>query len=349
MFIKNRLRPPFRTLYQQGVSKQLLKHLLEFLIRHHKAPPFHPLQLASELSLSKFDALNLILQGVLAGVFEMQWEVFCPRCASTVETLTLLPEIPPDATCPMCHSHFENFADQNVEVLISIHPQLVDSPPSFKSHPHEGNYPPTTALELLGIPLFREKFSDQLLTANTSLKIRRVTVVFTDLIQSTALYEQIGDIRAFQLVNDHFQTLFTGIINHQGGIIKTIGDAVMAILPTPREAVEAALHAKRAIRRLLNTYSLPLASGLKIGIHAGPALIVNLNNTFDLFGSTINIGARLVSVCTPTTVAISEEIAQAADVQALLREHALSTETRFVPLKGLQEDFPVVLVNVPGD
>ncbi len=348
MFIQSRLRAAFRQLSLQSVPMPLLKQLLNFLLDTSiTLSPFQPLQLAEKLSLGKREALHLILKGVLGGLFDMQWEVFCPRCHHSIHSSALLPEVPDTDKCPECHAAFENFADQNVQVLISVHPGLLQSPSSInkqKSHPY--SYPPTTALDFISLPLFREKFGNHLMGVHESLKVRRVTVVFTDLIQSTALYEQIGDITAFQLVNDHFQTLFKEIIHHQGGIVKTIGDSVMAILPTPADALKAAYHAKMAVHLMLSKQNLPLQSGLKIGIHAGPALIVNLNNTFDLFGTTINIGARLVSLSTFSTIAMSRDVAEDPEIHQFLTEHHLSALNRSIILKGFQKPYPIVLVKI---
>ena len=54
------------------------------------------------------------------------------------------------------------------------------------------------------------------------------TFLFTDLQDSTAMYERIGDVTAFDLVRLHFDTLESATRHHGGAIVKTIGDAIMA-------------------------------------------------------------------------------------------------------------------------
>src|SRR3546814_18039453 len=71
--------------------------------------------------------------------------------------------------------------------------------------------------------------------------IAQVTLMFTDLKGSTALYERIGDARAYRLVREHFAFLGEIVREQEGAIVKTVGDAVMAAFPDPAAAVRAAL------------------------------------------------------------------------------------------------------------
>ena len=71
-----------------------------------------------------------------------------------------------------------------------------------------------TADRVTAMQAFRDLFSDQLLRPGDEVAIQRVTLMFTDLRGSTALYESIGDARAYGLVRDHFSFL-TGIVRDQ--------------------------------------------------------------------------------------------------------------------------------------
>src|SRR3546814_11411860 len=71
--------------------------------------------------------------------------------------------------------------------------------------------------------------------------IAQVTLMFTDLKGSTALYERIGDARAYHLVREHFAFLAELVREQDGAIVKTVGDAVMAAFADPAAAVRAAL------------------------------------------------------------------------------------------------------------
>ena len=64
-----------------------------------------------------------------------------------------------------------------------------------------------------------------------------VTLLFTDLKGSTAMYERLGDLNAYALVREHFALLGAAVQEHSGAIVKTIGDAVMAVFSRPTDAL----------------------------------------------------------------------------------------------------------------
>ena len=72
-----------------------------------------------------------------------------------------------------------------------------------------------------------------MLRPGDEVAIGQVTLMFTDLKGSTALYERIGDAAAYHLVRDHFAFLAAEVRENEGAIVKTIGDAVMAAFADP--------------------------------------------------------------------------------------------------------------------
>ena len=58
-----------------------------------------------------------------------------------------------------------------------------------------------------------------------------LSILFTDLKGSTALYQSIGDSAAFRQVMDHFNILRDNVARHHCALIKTIGDTIMVVLP----------------------------------------------------------------------------------------------------------------------
>src|SRR5256714_14151542 len=133
-----------------------------------------------------------------------------------------------------------------------------------------------TAKRMLTNQTFRDVFKADNLNIDQRLKITSLTFLFTDLKGSTALYERVGDLAAFDLVRAHFHALLEIISSDKGAVVKTIGDAVMATFIRPEHAIVAglrmrsamdALNAKRGTRDLVG----------KIGLHDGPCLAVMLN------------------------------------------------------------------------
>lgn len=82
--------------------------------------------------------------------------------------------------------------------------------------------------------------------------VREITVLFTDLKGSTALYERIDDLNAYVQVQGHFEKLLDVTGRHQGAVTKRIGDTVMAAFLTPGDAVQAALEMRNAVEQLNN-------------------------------------------------------------------------------------------------
>ena len=94
---------------------------------------------------------------------------------------------------------------------------------------------------------FRDLFRSEVIRGHEGLGVKDIALLFTDLKGSTALYDRIGDLNAFSLVQQHFDRLQSVTVRHNGAIIKTIGDAVMAAFLNPADAVQAALDMRSEI------------------------------------------------------------------------------------------------------
>ena len=88
---------------------------------------------------------------------------------------------------------------------------------------------------------FRNLFSSEVLAPGMGVSIRNMTVLFSDLKGSTRMYSDIGDSLAYARVRDHFDVLVAIIQRHRGALVKTIGDAVMAVFLSAEDGFEAAL------------------------------------------------------------------------------------------------------------
>src|SRR3974377_121814 len=126
----------------------------------------------------------------------------------------------------------------------------------------------------------RDLYNTDTLDPDQRLKITSLTFLFTDLKGSTALYERVGDLVAYDLVRQHFGVLHEIVASEAGAVVKTIGDAVMATFTTPDRALAAAVRVREAMTPI-NTERGNEDLLLKIGIHEGPCLAVRLNNNQD--------------------------------------------------------------------
>ena len=190
------------------------------------------------------------------------------------------------------------------------------SPSSSRSGPGSGTR--STADRLSATQAFRDLFSDQVLRPGDEVGIGNVALMFTDLKGSTALYEAIGSAPAYRLVRDHFALLAAVVREHDGSVVKTIGDAVMASFADPRDAVAAALAVQGRVAEF-NRRSVGQAITIKLGVHCGPCIAVTLNDRLDYFGSTVNLAARLQSESVGGDIVLSADVLADPRVRDLLR------------------------------
>ncbi len=204
--------------------------------------------------------------------------------------------------------------------------------------------PYLTAKRLLTNQTFRELYRTDTLGVEQRLKIMSLTFLFTDLKGSTELYERVGDLVAYDLVRAHFQILNEIVASESGAVVKTIGDAVMATFPVPHLAVSAALRMRRSMRQL-NEQRGAEDLILKIGIHEGPCLAVNLNDRQDYFGQTVNIASRVQELATDDSIFTTRAIVDDADSARLLSSLGMGTRPRDTTLRGIGDRMPVFAIS----
>ena len=189
-----------------------------------------------------------------------------------------------------------------------------------------------TADRVATLQAFRDLFSDEVLRPGDEVAIRRVTLLFSDLKGSTALYDAIGDAAAYHRVREHFAFLAGIVREHEGAIVKTIGDAVMAAFHDPLQGLAAALAMQDRVAAF-NAASSRAPIILKLGLHEGPCIAVTLNERLDYFGSTVNLAARLQSQSLGGDIVISADLARNGGAEALLQRRNITRET--VLLRGI--------------
>jgi class 3 adenylate cyclase len=193
-----------------------------------------------------------------------------------------------------------------------------------------------TAKRMLSNQTFRDVFKADNLNIDQRLKITSLTFLFTDLKGSTALYERVGDLAAFDLVRAHFQALLEIIASEKGAVVKTIGDAVMATFVRPEHAIVAGLRMRAAMDKL-NAERGGNDLVVKIGIHEGPCLAVMLNERQDYFGQTVNIAARVQGLSTSKAIHITGPVIDAPAVAAILDKEAIVPIQKQAALRGIAD------------
>src|SRR5207244_7828822 len=87
--------------------------------------------------------------------------------------------------------------------------------------------------QLLSFHDFRDLFSEEYIGADVRLGVGEQTLLFTDVVGSTAFYAMRGDPAAFIEIKKHFDEVFAIVTTNKGAVVKTIGDAVMATSGNP--------------------------------------------------------------------------------------------------------------------
>ena len=197
---------------------------------------------------------------------------------------------------------------------------------------------------LLTTQTFRKLFRSETVSVDEGIAVKDITFLFTDLKGSTALYDRIGDPKAYFLVRQHFDTLGNVIQRYEGATVKTIGDAVMATFMTPLDAVRAALEMLHDIEAFNQNISDKLV--LKIGIHSGHSIVVTLNDRLDYFGQTVNIASRVQELADAGDIYMSEDVYSFPGVQEAITHSTISPEQ--VIVKGISEKIQVYKVSRSG-
>ncbi len=202
-----------------------------------------------------------------------------------------------------------------------------------------------TAPEVISLQAFRDLFAEATLRPGDEAAVGQVSLLFSDLRGSTALYERMGDAVAFNIVRDHFAFLAAIVRDHNGAVVKTIGDAVMASFGDPADAVRAALAIQGNIAKFNEAHgggAGGLLLTIKLGVHVGASVMVSLNDRLDYFGSTVNMAARLQGQSGGGDIVVSRAVADDPAVKPLLAVVPAREES--VVLKGFES--PVGFVRV---
>ncbi|HEX4418723.1 MAG TPA: DUF5939 domain-containing protein [Kofleriaceae bacterium] len=186
---------------------------------------------------------------------------------------------------------------------------------------------------LLSFQEFRDLFSEDYIGADVRLGVGEQTVLFTDVVGSTAFYALRGDPAAFVEIKKHFDEVFAIVGANRGAVVKTIGDAVMAAFVDPVDAVRTA----RQIHDAFHPARADTPIRLRISLNTGPCIAVRLNANADFFGGTVNIAAKLQALAEGYQVSISDVTYRAPGVAAYLAEQGAELEPLSYTSKALPE------------
>ncbi len=192
--------------------------------------------------------------------------------------------------------------------------------------------------------------SEKILTSRAALEGERkqVTVLFCDIVGSTALAELLGQEQMHALLSGFFELAMAEVHRYEGTVNQFLGDGFMALFGAPLAHED---HARRAVLAALDMRDALAGAGesfrgleLRMGLNTGPVVVGkigdNLRMDYTAVGDTTNLAARLQQHADPGTILISD--ATERSVEGYVRTQALAA----LEVKGKSE--PIVAFKVEG-
>ena len=146
---------------------------------------------------------------------------------------------------------------------------------------------------------------------------RLVTVVFTDLVDSTALTETLGDKAYAELLADHRSLVRRLVAEHSGQEVNTVGDGILLSFESAHDAVDTAIAIGEALES--QRASGRFTPGLRIGVHAGDVI----DQDDDLVGAVLNVAARICAAAEVGEILVSEPVADKVSTRVGLVDRGL--------------------------
>jgi class 3 adenylate cyclase len=129
----------------------------------------------------------------------------------------------------------------------------------------------------------------------------RVAILFSDIEESTALNERIGDRAWVRLIERHDRMVSRHVKRHAGHVVKSQGDGFMIAFAQPEEAARCGIDVQRELGKR------PDGIRVRIGIHVGKSV----RRGDDLFGRNVAMAARVAAAAEGGEVLVSEPVRDA--------------------------------------
>jgi adenylate cyclase len=156
-------------------------------------------------------------------------------------------------------------------------------------------------------------------------------VLFVDVTDSTKIYESLGDTVALALINGLFARLDKIVAKYSGTVVKTLGDGMVCVFEEADNAFRAACEMQTSVHA--GTQGARNRLQIKVSFTYGPVIL----SKGDVFGDTMNVCARLVTLANPEQILTSAQTVEALSPGMRARCRALFP-TR---IKGKTEEVPV--------
>ena len=134
-----------------------------------------------------------------------------------------------------------------------------------------------------------------------------VSVMFTDIVDSTSLNERVGDEEWVQLLDAHDGVVRRCVAEHRGHIVKSQGDGFMVAFGDPAQAVRAGIAIQDALSQAGHRARRRTPIRVRTGIHTGPVI----ERDGDIFGRNVALAARVAAQARGGQILVSDDVRQA--------------------------------------
>jgi class 3 adenylate cyclase len=163
-----------------------------------------------------------------------------------------------------------------------------------------------------------------------------VTILFSDIEDSSAMFEKLGDLRAQEIVRRHNEIIRRQVTAHNGVEVKSMGDGFMLVFSSARRALLCAI----AIQHEFASYGEQNADQpvhVRIGLHVGEAI----KESEDFFGKAVILAARIAALATGGEILVSATLHDLTDSAGDL-SFADVREVQLKGFSGIHRVYPVI-------
>lgn len=176
-----------------------------------------------------------------------------------------------------------------------------------------------------------ESVRDNELATNIGKARKEITILFTDIVDSSRYWDMFGDVKGRMMVDRHNRLVFPVIRKYHGRVIKTIGDGLMAAFKRPHDALNAAIGIQQILQKM-RVADRTFHAKVRLGLHTGMAII----EQHDIYGDAVNLAKRVESFGDANEIFLSEDTANLLGD----RNHSFHKKGSFVP-KGKNDPMTV--------
>ena len=155
-------------------------------------------------------------------------------------------------------------------------------------------------------------------------------IMFTDMVGSTEMTAQLGDAMSIELLRAHDAIIRRCLEHHRGSEVKHLGDGIMASFDDATASVACAIRIQKEFASYNQNSQTPIH--VRIGIHVGEPVAEG----HDLFGSAVQMAARICDIAQADAILVSREVRDACTGADLVFEPTSSKR-----LKGFSEPVPL--------